>query len=104
MKRLLSTVGRFILWFMFWFFVKYWYLAALSVLLIILGVFFKPLMWAGLILAGLTAILAIIRTFIKLAELGLFAATVAGAGAVSSKMNSYNDRVNEDDPNRIRSI
>lgn len=104
MKRFFSVVGQFAAWFLFWFFVKYRYLVALSVLFLVIGAFFKPCLLIGVILACVTGILALVRTFLKLVELGIFTATMAGAGAVASKMNSYNDKVNKDDPNRMRSI
>ncbi|MBP5181212.1 MAG: hypothetical protein J6127_07990 [Clostridiales bacterium] len=94
MKRILNIAGQFMLWFLFWFFIKFWYLSLISLVLILIGIAWHPCLWAGLILAGLTAIAAVVRSFLKLLELGLFAATVAGAGAVSSKMNAYNDKQN----------
>ena len=104
MKRFFTIVGQFALWFLFWFFVKYWYLAALSAVFLILGIFFHPCLWIGIILSAITAVFAVVRTFIKLIELGLFSATVAGVGAVSSKMNAYNDKVNAGNDHRPKSL
>lgn len=104
MKRFFSIAGQFALWFLFWFFVKFWYLAALSVILMLAGFIWQPFLWAGIILASVTALFAVIRTFIKLAELGLFAAAAAGAGAVASGMNAYNDKVNSDNKAKTRSL
>ena len=104
MKRFFTIVGQFAVWFLFWFFIKYWYLAVLSVIFLILGIFFHPCLWIGIILSAITAVFAMIRTFVKLIELGIFSATMAGAGAVSAKMNDYNDKVNSDNNNRPRSL
>ena len=104
MKRFFTIVGQFAVWFLFWFFIKYWYLAVLSAVFLILGIFFHPCLWIGIILSAVTAVFAMVRTFIKLIELGIFSATVAGVGAVSSKMNSYNDTVRAKDPDSPRSL
>lgn len=104
MKRIFNIAGQFMLWFLFWFFIRFWYLSLISLVLILIGLVWHPCLWAGLILACITAIAAVIRSFLKLLELGLFAAVGAGAGAVSSKMNAYNDKVNADDPHRPKSI
>lgn len=104
MKRFFSVVGQFAAWFLFWFFVKYWYLVVFSALFLLAGVVFKPFLWVGVILACITGIFALIRTFLKLIELGIFSVTMAGVGAVASGMNAYNDKVNKDDNGRMRSI
>ncbi|SEW36179.1 hypothetical protein SAMN05216413_2430 [Ruminococcaceae bacterium KH2T8] len=104
MKRFFTIVGQFAVWFLFWFFIKYWYLAALSAVFLILGIFFNPCLWIGIILSAITAVFAMIRTFVKLIELGIFSAAMAGAGAVSAKMNAYNDKVNSYNNNRPRSL
>ncbi|SMC39444.1 hypothetical protein SAMN06296952_0950 [Oscillospiraceae bacterium] len=98
MKRILNIAGQFMLWFLFWFFIRFWYLSALSVVLILIGLVWHPCFWAGIVLACITALIAVIRSFIKLLELGLFAAVGAGAGAVSSRMNAYNEK--DKDPGR----
>ena len=104
MKWFLYVAGQFMLWFLFWFFIRSWYLSLLSLVLILIGLAWHPCLWAGLILAAVTALVAVIRSFFKLVELGLFAAAGAGAGAVSSKMNEYNEKVNADSPVRHKSL
>lgn len=101
MKRFLYIAGQFMLWFLFWFFIRFWYLSALSLVLILIGIAWHPCFWAGLILAGITALLAVVRSFLKLLELGIFVAAGAGIGAASSKMNAYSEKV---DPDRHKSL
>ncbi|MCR5528838.1 MAG: hypothetical protein K6F49_06445 [Saccharofermentans sp.] len=98
MKKILYYAGQFMLWFLFWFFIRFWYLSVLSLVLILTGLVWHPCFWAGIVLACITALAAVVRSFLKLVELGLFAAAGAGVGAVSSRMNAYNDK--DMDPRR----